>query len=220
MDAIEWVKNNGNIHIVNMSIGGPYSEALNDAIRNCKDTLFIVAAGNENQPSLNCSPASCDAPNVVTVGSFDGATGKKSNFSNYGYPTAVAAPGRNITSSWIGASDELKTISGTSMAVPHVTGIAALLKSKYPELTAAEMATIIKSGSVPDIHTGWAWLTNGKVDLAKILNKESASQKFIAKKPKAIKKLKSIKRPNIREEASVIKKVRNFINRFLRFRWS
>lgn len=120
--------------------GGGYSQALYDAIKRAQDAgiLFIAAAGNSsaNNDSDPEYPASYDLDNIISVAAIDNA-GEMAYFSCFGKTTVdVAAPGVNIYSTIPNGYDSW---SGTSMATPHVTGVAVLLKSAFPELTAAEI---------------------------------------------------------------------------------
>lgn len=120
--------------------GGGYSEALYDAIKRAQDAgiLFIAAAGNSsaNNDTDPEYPASYDLDNIISVAAIDNA-GEMAYFSCFGKTTVdVAAPGVNIYSTLPSGFDSW---SGTSMATPHVTGIAALLKSANPKMTAAEI---------------------------------------------------------------------------------
>lgn len=88
--------------------------------------IFVVAAGNDNINAGSVSPAS--VPAAITVGST-AEDDTRSFFSNYGTIVDVFAPGNNITSAWIGSNKATNTISGTSMAAPHVAGYAAYLQA-------------------------------------------------------------------------------------------
>jgi serine protease len=143
----------------NLSLGGPYFQALNDALdRAMQQGLFVVvAAGNSNANSCNDSPSS--APDVITVGSTDVSAQSsdiRSYFSSYGPCVDVWAPGSDITGAWIGSPSASRTISGTSMASPHVCGVATLIYGSNPDLEWDEVTSIITKGS----HS-----TQGVVDL-------------------------------------------------------
>ncbi|KAJ5827537.1 Peptidase S8/S53 subtilisin/kexin/sedolisin [Penicillium robsamsonii] len=110
--------------VMNMSLGGSVSQAMNDAAENVVSSgIFLaVAAGNESEDAKNSSPAS--APNACTVAASTSSDGSAS-FSNFGSLVDLYAPGEDITAAYIGGGSE--TLSGTSMAAPHVAGAAAYL---------------------------------------------------------------------------------------------
>lgn len=122
--GVDWVAANASRPAVaNLSLGGGFSSAVNRAVDDlaASGVFTAVAAGNESQSACNVSPAS--ASGVVTVASST-RTDAHSGFSNWGGCVNVYAPGSDITSAWIGSS--VRTISGTSMASPHVAGVGAL----------------------------------------------------------------------------------------------
>lgn len=119
--------------VANMSLGGSYSASLNNAVAAAvrSGIPFIVAAGNSNANAANFSPAS--TPSAITVGATD-RTDARASYSNFGSYLDIFAPGSSITSAWIGSNSARNTISGTSMASPHVCGLAAYLMA-YEGLT-------------------------------------------------------------------------------------
>ena len=125
--GVDWVRvNHIKPAVANMSLGGGFSSALNTATNNLSNAgvHVSVAAGNENQDACNVSPASASAPTVVAASD---KTDTRATFSNFGACVEVYAPGVAITSAWLNGGTN--TISGTSMASPHVAGVAALYKS-------------------------------------------------------------------------------------------
>ncbi len=115
----------------NMSLGGGKSTTLDLAVNAAVDAgiHFAVAAGNDNADSCNYSPAA--AANAVTVGAST-LLDERAYFSNYGKCNDIFAPGLNILSTWIGSKHATNTISGTSMASPHIAGLLAYMLSLQP----------------------------------------------------------------------------------------
>ena len=144
--AIEYavnMKNRGvNIKVLSNSWGGGgYSQALEAAITQADQAgiMFVAAAGNDNNDNdTNPSyPSSYESPNIVAVAAID-HNGNRASFSSYGETSVdIAAPGVNINSTWLG--NGYNTISGTSMATPHVSGVAALVLSREPNLSIAAL---------------------------------------------------------------------------------
>lgn len=120
----------------NMSLGGGKSSLLDQAVNAAVDAgiHFAVAAGNDNADSCNYSPAA--AKNAVTVGAST-LLDERAYFSNYGTCNDIFAPGLNIMSTWIGSKYAVNTISGTSMASPHIAGLLAYLLSLQPSKDSA-----------------------------------------------------------------------------------
>ncbi|GAB4574883.1 MAG: hypothetical protein Tsb008_13800 [Rhodothalassiaceae bacterium] len=117
--------------VANMSLGGSFSQALNDAVIAAADRgiKFAIAAGNESQFTGNVSPGSTEHSNVYTVSAIDSAD-RFASFSNFGNPPVdCAAPGVSVLSTWNNGG--LNTISGTSMATPHVAGILLLGAARF-----------------------------------------------------------------------------------------
>lgn len=125
--GVDWVRANGKAgDVANMSLGGPVSQALDDAIITAaKDGVkFVLAAGNESADANNSSPARANGVNVYTISAMD-INNKFASFSNFGNPPIdYVAPGVAIKSTWKGGG--YNTISGTSMASPHAAGVLLL----------------------------------------------------------------------------------------------
>ena len=151
--GVDWVTSNvSRPAVANMSLGGGYSAALNTAVENsiAAGVTYAISAGNSTADACTVSPAS--APNSITVGATTSADGFAS-FSNYGSCVHISAPGYNITSLWIGASGTTNTISGTSMAAPHVAGVAALYLETNPGASAAQVRSALTSNATQNVIT-------------------------------------------------------------------
>jgi subtilisin family serine protease len=148
LQYVKTMKTRGvNIVATNNSWGSPaYSQALYDAISGQKDILFVAAAGNDNT-SAPFYPAAYDLPNIISVAASDESDLKApfSNFNKWGVD--IAAPGTNILSTMSGVG--YGKLSGTSMAAPHVSGLAALLKAKDASLTTPLLKNLILAGGDP-----------------------------------------------------------------------
>ena len=141
--GMDWVRTNRiNPAVANMSLGGSYSSTINTAANNLANSgvFLAVAAGNSGANACNYSPAS--AASATTVGSTV-SNDTRSSFSNYGSCVDIYAPGSSITSTWI--SSGTKTISGTSMASPHVAGVGALYKATYGNVSSSTVDSWIKN---------------------------------------------------------------------------
>ncbi|KAE8375161.1 Alkaline protease 1 [Aspergillus bertholletiae] len=140
---------------INMSLGGGFSQAFNDAVENAfaQGVLSIVAAGNENSDAGQTSPAS--APDAVTVAAIS-KNNARASFSNYGSVVDIFAPGQDILSAWIGSNTATNTISGTSMATPHIVGLslylAALENLSGPEAVTKRLKELGTQGVVTDVQ--------------------------------------------------------------------
>jgi hypothetical protein len=125
--GVNYVAANGQTgDAANMSLGGPVNSALNDAVITASTVVkFALAAGNESDDASNHSPASANGPNIYTISAMD-KTDTFAYFSNYGLGVDFCAPGVAIESLW--KNGGMNTISGTSMASPHVCGLLLLGK--------------------------------------------------------------------------------------------
>lgn len=198
IDAITWasggtvsgVPANTNVaKVINMSLGGSGAcssatqSAINAAVN--RGTSVVVAAGNENQNASNSSPANCN--NVISVAAL-GRSGSKAYYSNFGSSVDIAAPGgetRTTTANGIlstlntgtqgPSSETYEYYQGTSMAAPHIAGLAALMKSANASLTPAQIESAIRTNSraLPGTCSGGCGA--GLADAAKTVQAVSGS---------------------------------------------
>jgi len=131
--------------VMNMSLGGGQSKAINNAIEAlaAAGVVPVVAAGNEAQDAGNTSPAS--SPNAITVGALDAANDQRASFSNFGQLVDIYAPGVDVLSVGIKSNTDTATLSGTSMASPHVAGLSAYLMSLEGLTSATDVSDRIKA---------------------------------------------------------------------------
>ncbi|KAJ4309647.1 Suppressor of the cold-sensitive snRNP biogenesis mutant brr1-1 [Fusarium piperis] len=157
LDGFEWAVTNitntpgrAQKSVVSMSLGGGHSPAFNQAVENAyrAGVLTVVAAGNEEKDARNVSPAS--APNAITVGAVD-RNNVRASWSNYGPMVDIFAAGVNVVSTWIGSDTAVDTISGTSMACPHVAGLALYLMALEKLPTPGDVTKRIKSLATKDV---------------------------------------------------------------------
>ncbi|TVT27150.1 S8 family peptidase [Amycolatopsis rhizosphaerae] len=137
--GIDWVTQNAiKPAVANMSLGGGASTSVDNAVKNsiASGVTYAVAAGNDSTSACNSSPAR--TAEAITVGATTSSDARAS-YSNYGSCLDIFAPGSSIKSDWIGSTTATNTISGTSMATPHVTGAAALYLATH---TSASPATV------------------------------------------------------------------------------
>jgi aqualysin 1 len=143
--GVDWVTRNRRLPAVaNMSLGGGISSALDTAVQNsiASGITYAVAAGNSAQDACASSPARVQA--AITVGAT-ASNDYRASYSNYGYCLDLFAPGSSVTSAWYTSDTAINTISGTSMATPNVTGVAALYLQKYPAASPGAVAYALNS---------------------------------------------------------------------------
>lgn len=149
--GMDWVAANAVLPaVVNMSLGGPHNAIYDGAVSalNGLGITVVVAAGNENTDACTRSPAS--APQAITVGAT-AANDFRASFSNFGGCVDLFAPGQGIISAWPTSDNAIESLSGTSMASPHVAGIAALILSDNPSLSPAGVDSTIKARSTKSV---------------------------------------------------------------------
>ncbi|MFB7026439.1 MULTISPECIES: S8 family serine peptidase [unclassified Streptomyces] len=148
--GIDWVtENHQGPSVANMSLGGSADPALDEAVKKAiaSGVTFGVAAGNESSDAGQGSPSR--VPEAITVASST-KDDQQSSFSNFGAVVDIYAPGSDITSAWNDSDTGTKTISGTSMATPHVVGAAAVYLGGHPDATPAQVAEALVGGATAD----------------------------------------------------------------------
>lgn len=165
-EAIDYATQMG-AHVENHSWGGRnYSKILFEAIERSHQggVVFVAAAGNnrKNLESTNFYPAGYEVDNIISVASIT-SQGSLSGFSNYGSTRVdIAAPGSNIMSTWMGGT--FRSISGTSMASPHVAGVAGLVKSSDLNMSHMEIKERILQSARPNNSVSTKVATGGVLD--------------------------------------------------------
>jgi hypothetical protein len=156
--GMEWILSPENPNsktqaVVNMSLGGGASSTIDAAVTKLTNSgiVVVVAAGNDNNDACLKSPAR--APSAITVGATSN-TDAKATFSNFGTCVDIHAPGVSINSAWIGSPTAEKSISGTSMASPHVAGGAAVYLGLNPSASVAQVTQFLDAQATRDAISG------------------------------------------------------------------
>ncbi len=149
--GINWVAANRVLpSVINMSLGGGASAALDTAVRNAvgAGVTVVVAAGNANTNACNSSPAR--EPQAITVGATTSGDAR-ATYSNFGACLDIFAPGTSITSAWYTGNSATNSISGTSMASPHVAGAAALYLQAFPSAAPAAVVSALTTNATQNV---------------------------------------------------------------------
>jgi subtilisin family serine protease len=170
--VIERKKAGVNVRIISASWGSTQrSRALEAVIRKAyeNDILFVAAAGNSSVDNDRTPhfPSSYDVPNVISVAALD-RHDQLASFSNFGAKSvAIAAPGVDILSTWLGNEYEEK--SGTSMATPVVSGVAALVLAEHPRMSVDDLRKKLLASTDPIVALKGKTVTGGRINAAKAL---------------------------------------------------
>lgn len=163
--GVDWVtKNHTKPAVANMSLGGGASTALDDAVRNsiAAGVTYAVAAGNGNfigRQDDACKYSPARVREALTVGATD-SNDSKTSWSNYGNCVDLFAPGASITSAWYTGDTATNTISGTSMASPHVAGVAALYLADNPGASTSQVFQAVYDNTTKNIVTSSSTTNN------------------------------------------------------------
>jgi subtilisin family serine protease len=154
--GIDWVTANAiKPAVANMSLGGGVDTTLDSAVQNsiASGVTYAVAAGNGDQfgnPQNACNSSPARVPAAITVGATQ-SNDQKASFSNYGTCLDIFAPGVSITSAWNTSDTATNTISGTSMATPHVTGAAALVLAANTGFSPQQVRDTLVNNATPNV---------------------------------------------------------------------
>ncbi len=147
--GINWViaSHPGGPGIINMSLGGGANSAIDEAVAAATQAglVVVVAAGNSGADACQFSPAR--APSAITIGATD-QSDNRASYSNFGGCVDMYAPGSGITSAWISGATSTRTISGTSMAAPHVAGLAARITQSQPGISTSAIRETLTLSNV------------------------------------------------------------------------
>ena len=173
-------QNRINPAVANMSLGGGISSALDQAVAAsvASGVVYAIAAGNNAGNACNTSPARVTSALTVAASTF---TDARASFSNFGTCVDLFAPGVNITAGWIGSNTATMTISGTSMATPHVAGVAMLFLEANPTATPAQVANAINTNATAGLITSAGTGTPNRLLFMGFIGGGSANQAPVAR---------------------------------------
>lgn len=161
VEAIAYAQEKG-VKVVNISASTPSkSELITNAFKNASDILFVCSAGNSGQSTDTHYPSGYDLPNIISVANMQ-ENGSLHSRSNHTKKVHVAAPGTEIYSTY--PNNTYANSTGTSMAAPFVSGIAALVSSEYPSLSGSDLRNIIEGSVVKSSKIGSKVRTGGYVN--------------------------------------------------------
>lgn len=133
--------------VINLSLGGPANSAVDTAVADATRAGLVVVAAAGNSATDACSSSPARAASAITIGATD-QSDNRASYSNFGSCVDMYAPGSAITSAWISGSSSTRSLSGTSMASPHVAGLAARLQQAQPGITVSGIAQTLTTSNV------------------------------------------------------------------------
>lgn len=167
--GISWIMANhpGGPAIINLSLGGPANTAIDDAVTDAAKRGFVVVAAAGNNDGDACAVSPARARGVITIGATT-SSDARSSFSNTGSCVDLYAPGSSITSVWHTSNTATATLSGTSMAAPHVAGLAARLWQLNPSASSTGVRSLLEDAAANNTTAPQSTLLAHVVDYAPV----------------------------------------------------